>query len=99
MQAATTAIADDDAYGGQRDGRRRGLARVLPVGGQTALGQDQHERGEPERLGEARVVEPDAEPALAERQAEPEEDKQGGKAEAVRQPGGHDGREDGGRPD
>ena len=34
--------------------------RVLPVGGEAALGQDQHERAEAERLGEVRVVEPDA---------------------------------------
>jgi hypothetical protein len=87
------------AHGGQRDRRGGGLPGVCPVGGEAALRQDQHERAEPERLGQVRVVEPDAKAALAERQPESEEDEEGGQAGAVRQPGRHDGREHRGRAD
>ena len=93
------ADADDDPHGGQRDRRGGGPPGVLPVGGEAAFRQDQHQRDKPERLGQVRVVEPDAEAALAERQAESEEDEECGQAGAVRQPGRHDGREHRGRAD
>ena len=89
--------ADGDTDGGQQHRGRRGPPGVLPVGGQAALGEDQHEGTEAEGLGEPRVVEPDADAVLAEREAEPEEDEQRGQAKAVRQPGRHDGRDDRGR--
>ena len=53
---------------GQR-GRSRG-AGVRPAGGQPALGQDQHQRAEPQHLGQPGVVEPDADAGLTQGQAQ-----------------------------
>jgi hypothetical protein len=66
---------------------------VFEAGGQAALGQDEHQGTESQRLGETRVVEAHADPRLAQHEPETEEDQQTGQPHPVRQPRGHDGRD------
>ena len=61
-----------------------------PVGGEAALGQDEDERREPERLGERGVGELDAQHRLAEHHPDAEVEQQRGQAE----PHGHPDRDD-----
>ena len=63
---------------------------VRPAGGEAALGQDEDERGEPERLGERGVGELDAQHRLAEHDPDAEVEQQRGQAE----PHGHPDRDD-----
>ena len=61
-----------------------------PAGGQAAFGDDQHEPGQPQLLGQAGVVEPDTEPRLAQGQTETQEQQQAGQADAMSDPCGDD---------
>ena len=57
------ADADQHRHGGERDAEAERGAHRAPVGGEPALGQDEDEGREPERLGERGVVELDAQHA------------------------------------
>ena len=84
------ADADQHRHGGERDAEAERGAHRPPVGGQPALGQDEDERGEPERLGERGVVELDAQHRLPEHHPDAEVEQQRGQAE----PHGHPDRDD-----
>ena len=64
---------------------------MRPVGGQAALGKDQHKGARPQRLRQLGVVEPYADARLAKRQPQSEEAEQRGQADLVGDPGRHDG--------
>ena len=69
----------------QRHGSRG--AGMSPVGRQAALGQDQHQRAETQRLRQPGIIEPDARACLAQSQAQAQEHQQARQADPVRRPG------------
>ena len=79
--------------------RPEGGADRRPPGGEAAVGEDEDERGDAERLGEAGVVEPDAQARLAQRHPDPEVDQQRGQADAGGQAYREHGDEDDARTD
>jgi hypothetical protein len=82
--------ADQHRHGGERDTEAERGAHRPPVGGEAALGQDEDERRETERLGERGVVELDAQHRLPEHHPDAEVEEQRGQAE----PHGHPDRDD-----
>ena len=92
--AAVTDDADHDPDRGQREPRPDRPAHVGPPRGQTALGEDDHQRRDPEGLGQRDVLEVDAEPALPQRDAERQVEQQAGQPEPVGQPQGDRGDQD-----
>src|SRR5690606_3704135 len=77
------------------DGGGYAVADALPVGGQTAFGENDGERDEAELLSELGILEVDAaDPGLADHQAQAEIDQQTGQAGTVNDPDGCDGRDD-----
>ena len=81
------ADADRDPDSRQYDAQRHHRTYFVPPGGQTALGQDHHQRREPERMRELRVLEVDVpRTRLAEHQPHAEIDQQRREPEPPRQP-------------
>jgi hypothetical protein len=80
--------ADHNAQSGQCDAQPQRRPHLRPARGEAALGQDQDQGGEPERLGERGVVEPDAEAGLADRDADSQVEQQRRETEADRHPNG-----------
>jgi hypothetical protein len=62
----------------------------LHLCGETALGQDHHQRSEAERLGKIGIVEGDADAGFAHHHAETEEQQQRREPDARADPGGDD---------
>ena len=77
--------ADADADRRERERERQPRPDRLPAGGDAALGQDDHQRGDADRLRELEVVERDQARA-AERRADAEVEQQAGQSGAGRQP-------------
>ena len=72
---------------------------LRPRGGQTALGQDQDQRREPERVRELGVVEADAEAGLAEGDPHQQVDEQAGQADPHAEAHREDRQQEHARPD
>jgi hypothetical protein len=92
------ADADRHGHGGERqpDAQRRSHRR--PAGRQATLDEDQHERGEAERLGQPGVGERDAEHRLAQQYPDAQVQQQRREADTGRGPDGeHSDEHDGGR--
>ena len=71
--AAVTSVLTADTHRGQHAGGSEHFADVAEPGGQTALDQDDAQRGGADVLGQLSVVEVQAEPVLANKHAHPEE--------------------------
>ena len=84
--------ADPDAERGQHRGQPDARSDVGPLRGQTALGQDDHQGPEAERVGQLGVVEVD--PGLAQQHADAQEEQQGRQPEAGAESGGQDRHDD-----
>jgi hypothetical protein len=78
---------------GQAQRRRSRGAGMSPAGRQPALGQDQHQRAEPQRLRQRGIIEPDTNARLPQSQPQAQEKEQSRQADSVRYPGRHDRRE------
>ena len=87
MLTSTDTVDSSDADAERRPHRG-------PSGGQPALDQDQHERGQPERLGELGVGELEPEHGLAEQQADAEVEHERGQPDANRHPNCQDAQQD-----
>ncbi|GAA2060683.1 hypothetical protein GCM10009801_02420 [Streptomyces albiaxialis] len=88
---------DRDAHAdteGRQDGRRGdGRADVTPLRTQATLGEDDHERGVSENLGQLRVAEAEPDAVLPYGDAYTQIDEKAGQAGARGQPDGGDGDE------
>jgi hypothetical protein len=66
---------------------------MSPAGRQPALGQDQHQRAEPQRLRQRGIIEPDTNAGLSQSQPQAQEKEQSRQADSVRHPCRYDRRE------
>jgi hypothetical protein len=78
--------ADAHADGGEHRGRRHRPADLLPLGVQAAFGQDQHQGGVAQHLGELGIVELHAEAVLPDDDADAQIEQEAGQSAAGGQP-------------